>query len=40
MKGKICVLLAFVLTRRAIQRSSRAYVVPPNQFGTLWGAPR
>ena len=36
----LCVLLAFVLTRRAIQRSSRAYVVPANQFGTLWGAPR
>jgi hypothetical protein len=36
----LCVLLAFLLTRRTIQRSSRAYVVPANQFGSVWGAGR
>ncbi|MGD0412766.1 MAG: hypothetical protein ABSC18_13820 [Verrucomicrobiota bacterium] len=28
----LCVLLAFLLTRRAIQRSRHAYLVPANQF--------
>ena len=36
----ICVLLAFLLTRRALLHSSHAYRVQANPFGNVWGAGR
>ena len=35
-----CVLLGFLLTRRAIKHSSHTYIVPANQFGNLWSSGR